>query len=93
MDKEKYGVHKSHCCVLHGCKYGDEDCPVVLKEIVQLYLCEECDYEGIESVEALKYSGFTVEEKKKVIELIKKTEDDTFVKRLSMELLGTINIE
>ena len=22
------GVHELHCC-LHGCKYGDEDCPVV----------------------------------------------------------------
>ena len=23
------GVHQTHCCVVHGCKYGDEDCPVV----------------------------------------------------------------
>ena len=21
-------VHDSHCCPRHGCKYGDEDCPV-----------------------------------------------------------------
>jgi len=37
-----YGVHQTHCCVFHGCKYGDEDCPVVTKIEDQLYLCEEC---------------------------------------------------
>ena len=21
-------VHGSHCCPIHGCKYGDDDCPV-----------------------------------------------------------------
>lgn len=24
-----HGVHASHCCAVHGCKYGDKDCPVV----------------------------------------------------------------
>ena len=23
-------VHSRHCCVEHGCKYGEEDCPVVI---------------------------------------------------------------
>lgn len=23
-------VHTEHCCVYHGCKYGDDDCPVWL---------------------------------------------------------------
>jgi hypothetical protein len=36
------GVHQTHCCDLHGCKYGDEDCPVAGKEIKQLYDCETC---------------------------------------------------
>ena len=36
------GVHKGHCCVFHGCKYGDEDCPVVNKRITQAYTCEDC---------------------------------------------------
>lgn len=39
---ERYGVHQSHCCVHHGCKYGNEDCPVVSGEIVQEYACEDC---------------------------------------------------
>ena len=41
------GVHKSHCCILHGCKYGDCNCPVVKGDIRQDYICENCDMEGI----------------------------------------------
>ena len=37
------GAHKTHCCILHGCKYGDPDCPVVQRVIVQDYLCEDCE--------------------------------------------------
>ena len=37
MNISKYGVHRTHCCILHGCKYGDDDCPVVSGEI-RLYL-------------------------------------------------------
>lgn len=36
------GVHRTHCCVLHGCKYGDDNCPVCLGHIEQKYLCEDC---------------------------------------------------
>lgn len=43
MDKSKYGVHQTHCCIIHGCKYGDEDCPVESGEIEQDYDCEDCD--------------------------------------------------
>lgn len=42
-------VHVSHCCVKHGCKYGDTEsdpCPVLTKEIRQQYLCEDCYQEG-----------------------------------------------
>lgn len=35
-------VHESHCCEYHGCKYGDEDCPVASGQLKQLYPCEEC---------------------------------------------------
>ena len=35
-------VHITHCCVTHGCKYGDEDCPVANKKVAQSYSCEEC---------------------------------------------------
>ena len=37
------GVHRTHCCIAHGCKYGDDDCPVVIGEILQDYLCEFCN--------------------------------------------------
>lgn len=36
------GVHQTHCCSIHGCKYGDEDCPVVRGVIIQDYPCEDC---------------------------------------------------
>jgi hypothetical protein len=39
------GVHASHCCKWHGCKYGDPDCPVYNGEVEQLYLCEDCYWE------------------------------------------------
>ncbi len=39
------GTHKSHCCVRHGCKYGEPDCPVASGEIEQLYDCEECAWD------------------------------------------------
>ncbi len=32
----------THCCIEHGCKYGYEDCPVVLGEVKQAYPCETC---------------------------------------------------
>lgn len=44
------GVHISHCCKWHGCKYGDPDCPVVNGEIEQEYLCEDC-YKDLEDEE------------------------------------------
>lgn len=53
MDKSKYGVHASHCCIEHGCKYGDEDCPVASGEIRQEYICEYCDDDGIKSIDEL----------------------------------------
>ena len=37
-----YKTHVGHCCLIHGCKYGDDDCPVANKKILQEYLCEEC---------------------------------------------------
>lgn len=37
------GVHQTHCCIIHGCKYLDDDCPVVNKVIEQSYLCEDCE--------------------------------------------------
>ena len=39
----EYGVHAAHCCKFHGCKYGDETCPVVNGIIEQLYPCWSCN--------------------------------------------------
>jgi len=36
-------VHTEHCCVNHGCKYGDIDCPVWLALQPQSFPCEECN--------------------------------------------------
>lgn len=44
-------VHTQHCCVNHGCKYGDPDCPVWLGKRNQSYPCESCSmYEDINSL-------------------------------------------
>jgi len=43
----------SHCCSRHGCKYGHEDCPVELG-IEPGIICESCDYEHLERLEAIK---------------------------------------
>lgn len=51
MDKSEWGVHESHCCVLHGCKYGDDDCPVANRQTKQDYPCETCGmFDGIHEV-------------------------------------------
>lgn len=42
------GVHVTHCCALHYCKYGDEDCPVVKRVYAQAYPCEDCHSVGEE---------------------------------------------
>ena len=35
-------VHTEHCCAVHGCKYGHDDCPVEKRENRQSYPCESC---------------------------------------------------
>jgi len=47
-------THKSHCCILHGCKYGEKECPVVIGDIEQEEICEYCGIEGIKAVEELQ---------------------------------------
>lgn len=54
MDKNRWGVHETHCCVLHGCKYQEEDCPVTNRLIPQQYICESCDWDGLKSVEHIQ---------------------------------------
>lgn len=42
MRVKNIGAHITHCCIIHGCKYGDKDCPVVNAEYQQEFLCELC---------------------------------------------------
>lgn len=37
-------VHSRHCCIHHGCKYGDPLCTVTNEKEMQEYLCEDCYY-------------------------------------------------
>ena len=77
-------VHTEHCCFKHGCKYGDNDCPVELGIKIQSFVCEWCYEEGITTpiipsvvdvirVEARKWAT-EMSMKKKAIENI--TSDD-----------------
>ncbi len=40
-------AHDTHCCIVksHGCKYGDENCPVANGIRKQVHLCEQCGLE------------------------------------------------
>lgn len=35
-------VHTGHCCLVHGCKYGNFECTVVTEKVQQEYPCEGC---------------------------------------------------
>lgn len=48
------GVHATHCCVRHGCKYGDSDCPVVGGTVPQRYPCEFCALDAEEQADVLE---------------------------------------
>lgn len=44
-------THRTHCCVLHGCKYGDgRKCPVEARLTKQAYRCERCDDDGLHAI-------------------------------------------
>lgn len=53
IPKERWGVHETHCCIEHGCKYGDKDCPVEMGLIQQRYICESCDFDNLTLPEIL----------------------------------------
>jgi hypothetical protein len=36
-------VHTEHCCIDHGCKYGNKFCTVASEEKEQSHSCEQCD--------------------------------------------------
>lgn len=44
-------THRTHCCVLHGCKYGDgRKCPVEARLTKQQCRCERCEDDGLTAV-------------------------------------------
>lgn len=49
----KNGVHQGHCCAIHGCKYMDEECPVILRQVQQDHFCEDCELESRKVVSAM----------------------------------------
>jgi hypothetical protein len=49
------GVHTSHCCAKHGCKYGNAECPVVLGTHKQEFPCEDCEMEAEQLKEQADY--------------------------------------
>lgn len=50
IEKDKWGVHESHCCVLHGCKFSNDDCPVEARQTTQDTICEDCEDDGIKTI-------------------------------------------
>lgn len=36
------GTHQTHCCEIHGCAYGEKDCPVFIGVVKQEYPCFYC---------------------------------------------------
>ncbi len=50
------GAHASHCCAVHGCKYGDRDCPVADGRIPQDHACEICSLTDEQTFESLRYA-------------------------------------
>lgn len=68
-------VHGTHCCKSHGCKYNDDDCPVVVGTEEQQFFCDECEIvsklEGTKNVFVLSEQNgpekivFSLEEAKK----------------------------
>ena len=64
--ENNYGVHISHCCKWHGCKYGDRNCPVTNGQVTQMYLCEDC-YDDLEHEELFKHVLNNVQEIKQFL--------------------------
>lgn len=53
------GVHATHCCTVHGCKYGSSDCPVKAGAVKQEYPCEQCTEEKPAYVALITWDGET----------------------------------
>jgi len=54
MKIKNIGTHAYHCCAIHGCKYGDKECPVTTKKVEQEYTCQWCDESGFHTIDDVK---------------------------------------
>lgn len=43
--ENKTDNHTEHCCIIHGCKYCDENCTVMNRILPQSNMCMDCDYD------------------------------------------------
>jgi len=72
--KSPKDVHTEHCCLKHGCKYGDDDCPVELGIKKQSYPCEWCNEDQSSILEEIldeaRQWGIIIDKKKASIEAI-----------------------
>lgn len=66
--KDDRCVHTEHCCKIHGCKYGNDNCPVMTEQKDQSFLCETC-YWYIEEYERFKHGYADIRELKEELEL------------------------
>lgn len=48
VDSFEKDTHTEHCCSIHGCKYGRDDCTVVMGIKEQSYPCEDCHDDAAE---------------------------------------------
>ena len=72
MNGQEEKVHVHHCCKKHGCKYGDDDCPVAYGDAEQIYPCPDRDdyydddlfYDSPSNVEALISEAVMAERRK-----------------------------
>lgn len=67
--KDEWGVHETHCCEEHGCKYGDNDCCVAIGIAKAKYPCEYC-YDDEDDMQ------FTLKDVKKAFIAGQKHEED-----------------
>jgi 8-oxo-dGTP diphosphatase len=58
MDLKDWGVHVTHCCAVHGCKYGEDDCPVALGKVAQKYACMDDNVNDPCFNDFKKHTGF-----------------------------------
>lgn len=61
-------VHAAHCCKECGCKYGNDECPVVLEQVNAYYDCSECEDSFSQLVEQIK--NLPVDKKVKLLDIL-----------------------